>query len=88
MLLDLLTTGEELDRRNVFDIELLASRLIEATKWARSTAGLASLPIGYFGASTGGGAALVAASLSSTKVSAVVSRAGRPDLAGHAPPLV
>jgi predicted phosphoribosyltransferase/pimeloyl-ACP methyl ester carboxylesterase len=88
LLLDLLTTDEEADRRNVFDIELLASRLIEATRWARGTAELSSLPIGYFGASTGGGAALLAASLAPAGVSAIVSRGGRPDLAGNALPLV
>ena len=88
LLLDLLTTGQEADRRNVFDIELLASRLIEATEWARGTPELTGLPIGYFGASTGGGAALVAASMSPERVSAVVSRGGRPDLAGDALPLV
>ena len=88
LLLDLLSPQEETDRRNVFDIELLASRLIEATDWARSTRELAALSTGYFGASTGGGAALVAASLAPTKVSAVVSRGGRPDLAGEALPIV
>jgi len=88
LLLDLLSTDEESDRRNVFDIEMLASRLIEATDWARSTAELSSLPIGYFGASTGGGAALVAASMAPSAIAAVVSRGGRPDLAGDALPLV
>ena len=88
LLLDLLTTGEEADRQNVFDIDLLASRLIEATEWARSRPELSSLPIGYFGASTGGGAALAAASMAPADVSAVVSRGGRPDLAGNALPLV
>lgn len=88
LLLDLLSTKEESDRRNVFDIELLASRLIEATEWVRSMPELAPLPIGYFGASTGGGAALVAASMAPAGVAAVVSRGGRPDLAGDALPLV
>lgn len=87
LLLDLLSSEEEADRRNVFDIPLLASRLVEATRWARGTAGLAGLPIGYFGASTGGGAALAAAARA-TGVAAVVSRGGRPDLAGPALPLV
>jgi predicted phosphoribosyltransferase/pimeloyl-ACP methyl ester carboxylesterase len=88
LLLDLLTTAEEADRRNVFDIELLASRLAEATDWAHATPELATLPISYFGASTGGGAALVAASMAPERISAVVSRGGRPDLAGEALPLV
>lgn len=84
LLLDLLTADEEADRSNVFDIQLLASRLGEATRWVRSTPELAELPIGLFGASTGGGAALVAASQMSGEISAVVSRGGRPDLAGDA----
>lgn len=88
LLLDLLSSEEESDRRNVFDIELLASRVVEATEWAREQPDLAALPIGYFGASTGGGAALVAAAKSATHVSAVVSRGGRPDLAGDSLPLV
>ena len=68
LLLDLLSSEEESDRRNVFDIELLASRVVEATEWAREQPDLAALPIGYFGASTGGGAALVAAAKSPTHV--------------------
>lgn len=88
LLLDLLTPAEEADRRNVFDIDLLASRVIEATQWARERSGLSGLPIGYFGASTGGGAALAAAAMDPQHVSAVVSRGGRPDLAGDALPLV
>lgn len=88
LLLDLLSSEEETDRRNVFDIDLLASRLIEAIEWVRSTPKLASLPIGYFGASTGGGAALAAAAMKPKGVSAVVSRGGRPDLADRLLPLV
>lgn len=88
LLMDLLSPDEEADRRNVFDIELLASRVIEASSWARETAELSSLPIGYFGASTGGGAALAAAAMNPDQVSAVVSRGGRPDLAGNALPQV
>lgn len=84
LLLDLLTPAEEGDRRNVFDIDLLASRLVIATQWARRTAELARLPIGYFGASTGAGAALVAAARPGNNISAVVSRGGRPDLADDA----
>ena len=84
LLLDLLSPDEEADRRNVFDIELLATRVIEATEWARQMPQLSGLPIGYFGASTGGGAALAAAARNPEHVSAVVSRGGRPDLAGEA----
>lgn len=84
LLLDLLLPAEEDNRANVFDIPLLASRLLEATRWARSQPGIAQLPIGYFGASTGAGAALVAAADPYARIAAVVSRGGRPDLAGHA----
>lgn len=83
LLLDLLTPHEEQDRANVFDIALLASRLLRATGWARAQPGLKGLPIGYFGASTGGGAALLAAA-QDAGIAAVVSRGGRPDLAGAA----
>jgi len=88
LLLDLLSPEEEADRRNVFDIGLLASRLIEASKWVRGTPRLANLTIGYFGASTGGGAALEAAAANPTGVLAVVSRGGRPDLAERSLALV
>jgi putative phosphoribosyl transferase len=81
LLLDLLTLEEELDRSNVFDISLLADRLVAATRWARREPLLASLPIGYFGASTGAGAALWAAAELGDEIAAVVSRGGRPDLA-------
>lgn len=84
LLLDLLTPDEEQVRANVFDIGLLAKRLLSATRWAREQSHLAELPIGYFGASTGAGAALVAAGEAGDSVSAVVSRGGRPDLAGDA----
>lgn len=84
LLLDLLSPEEEANRQNVFDIGLLASRVIEATEWARCLPELSNLPIGYFGASTGGGAALAAAAMNPEHVSAVVSRGGRPDLAGNA----
>lgn len=82
LLLDLLTPVEEVDRSNVFDIGLLAGRLLDATRWLRSQSGLADLPVGYFGASTGAAAALWAAAESNAKISAVVSRGGRADLAG------
>lgn len=91
---DLLTDGEAADRRNVFDIGLLSSRLLRATDWVRSHRAVADLPVALFGASTGAAAALVAASDPSRPIAAVVSRGGRPDLAGrrldhvHAPTLL
>ncbi len=84
LLLDLLRPDEEGDRSKVFDIGLLASRLVSATRWARARPELAGLPIGYFGASTGAAAALVAAAELNGGIAAVVSRGGRPDLAGNA----
>ncbi len=81
LLFDLLTPDEELDRSNVFDIGLLAERLIAAVQWVDSEPELARLPLGLFGASTGAAAALVAAARLGTRVGAVVSRGGRPDLA-------
>jgi putative phosphoribosyl transferase len=81
LLLDLLTVEEERHRVNVFDIGLLAERLVAATRWAHSEPRLAELPIGYFGASTGAGAALAAAAELGDEIHAVVSRGGRPDLA-------
>jgi putative phosphoribosyl transferase len=86
LLLDLLTPQEEADRDNVFDIELLAGRLLVATYWAQNEPVLGDLPIGYFGASTGAGAALAAAADLGHEIAAVVSRGGRPDLAGAALP--
>lgn len=82
LLLDLLTVEEEARRANVFDVELLARRLVAVTDWVRVEPGCGGLPIGYFGASTGAAAALVAAAESTEPVAAVVSRGGRPDLAG------
>jgi pimeloyl-ACP methyl ester carboxylesterase len=84
LLLDLLTEREASDRRNVFDIPLLAGRMVEAVRFARSDAELSSLRIGLFGASTGAAAALVAAAQLPQELTAVVSRGGRPDLAGDA----
>jgi dienelactone hydrolase len=84
LLLDLLTEREACDRRNVFDIPLLAGRMVEAVRFARSDAELSSLRIGLFGASTGAAAALVAAAQLPQEIAAVVSRGGRPDLAGDA----
>ncbi len=82
LLLDLLTPAEEHDRANVFDIPLLARRLSAATDWLAGRADTATSAVGYFGASTGAAAALWAASGPSARVAAVVSRGGRPDLAG------
>ncbi len=78
---DLLTDAEAADRRNVFDIGLLANRLARATDWVRHHDAVAGLPVALFGASTGAAAALVAASAESQDIAAVVSRGGRPDLA-------
>jgi len=90
LLFDLLTKEEEaIDMRTRhlrFDIGLLAQRLIDATYWIKGD--LDYLQVGYFGSSTGGGAALVAAAELGETVGAVVSRGGRPDLAGDALPLV
>lgn len=82
VLFDLLTPDEESDRSNVFDIEMLAHRLVGVTRWLRHQPGFARLPVGYFGASTGAGAALWAAAEPDIDIAAVVSRGGRPDLAG------
>lgn len=81
LLFDLLSGDEEVMRANVFDVELLAERLIEVTEWIRTDPELAGLPVGYFGASTGAAAALQAAAAPDADVAAVVSRGGRPDLA-------
>ncbi len=81
LLFDLLTTAEEHDRANVFDVGLLAGRLVDATRWLRTQPAGRVLPIGYFGASTGAAAALWAATEPGTDVAAIVSRGGRPDLA-------
>jgi putative phosphoribosyl transferase len=83
LLADLLTEREARDRRLVFDIDLLASRLLACTRWIRQEGATGSLPPGYFGASTGAGAALVAAAEAGGEVRAVVSRGGRPDLASE-----
>ncbi len=80
LLFDLLTEEEAEDRENVFDIDFLAHRLSDATRWLRGHAVARQLPLGYFGASTGAAAALIAAA-NDPSVAAVVSRGGRPDLA-------
>jgi len=86
LLFDLLTTEEEYAERYTghlrFNIELLAERLLGASQWLRQEK--PALSLAYFGASTGGGAALVAEARSSLPISAIVSRGGRPDLAGEA----
>lgn len=88
LLIDLLTAEEEaVDDETAhlrFDIDLLADRLVDATDWLGEAEETHRLPVGYFGASTGGGAALVAAARRPNSVKAVVSRGGRPDLAGAA----
>ena len=92
LLFDLLTPEEEAvdvyTREHRFDIGLLAERLVYATKWAKQQKQTKDFRIGYFGSSTGGGAALVAAAELPDDIGAVVSRGGRPDLAGDALPKV
>jgi putative phosphoribosyl transferase len=81
LLIDLLTPDEAEDRRKVFDIDLLADRVLLAKAWLEQDARTKGLGIGYFGASTGAGAALQAAARDPSSIQAVVSRGGRPDLA-------
>lgn len=92
LLFDLLTREEEAEDERTralrFDIDLLADRLVTATKWIMTWPDTRHLPLGYFGASTGGGAALAAAARMGDAIGAVVSRGGRPDLAGDALPHV
>ena len=83
LLFDLLTAEEEDDRANVFNIDLLATRLVDAVAWLGREAMTAQFPVGLFGASTGAAAALVAAARLGEGIQAIVSRGGRPDLAGH-----
>ncbi len=83
LLFDLLTEEEEANRANVFDIGLLAGRLAQAVDWIDGDPQLRRLPLGLFGASTGAAAALVAAERLGNRIGAVVSRGGRPDLAGR-----
>jgi putative phosphoribosyl transferase len=83
LLIDLLTEDESGDRALVFDIDFLAERLLGATAWLRQNPETASLRIGYFGASTGAGAALEAAAREKRGIGAIVSRGGRPDLAAR-----
>lgn len=86
LLFDLLTPLEADDRANVFDVFMLADRLVKATQWLRGEYG--HLAVGYFGASTGAAAALWAAAAPEMRIGAVVSRGGRPDLAGDRLPEV
>lgn len=88
LLLDLLEEGEAEERSNVFDIELLADRLQSAASWLAAADNTQGLPVGYFGASTGAAAALVAAARNPQSAAAVVSRGGRPDLAEETLPAV
>lgn len=94
LLFDLLTEEESHTRANVFDLPLLAERLLAATSWLAHEPSAGELPVGYFGASTGAGAALIAAARMGDRVHAVISRGGRPDLARewlpevHAPTLL
>lgn len=84
LLFDLLTLEEEADRGNVFDIPLLAGRLADVVVWIGKQPTVGTLPLGLFGASTGAAAALVAAARLGIRIGAIVSRGGRPDLAGGA----
>lgn len=84
LLFDLLTEAEDQTYENRFDIELLTGRLVAVTNWARKNTLLKELPLGYFGASTGAASALRAAAHFKKQIAAVVSRGGRPDLAGSA----
>jgi pimeloyl-ACP methyl ester carboxylesterase len=84
LLFDLLSEEEAEDRKKVFDIPLLAERLLLATRWIGQRQETRDLPLGYFGASTGAAAALVAAARAEREIGAIVSRGGRPDLARSA----
>ncbi len=81
LLFDLLDVSEELDRRKVFDISLLAERFLTGVRWMQTESGMQGLRLGYFGASTGAAACLEAAAKEPKGVAAIVSRGGRPDLA-------
>src|SRR3989338_2632708 len=83
LLFDLLTRAEDQDYETRFDIALLTRRLLAATAWLQSNQNTQTLELGYFGASTGAAAALPAAAKMENKIAAVVSRGGRPDLAGE-----
>ncbi|MFY9830666.1 MAG: dienelactone hydrolase family protein, partial [Rhodoplanes sp.] len=82
LLFDLLTSREEASRANVFNIDLLAQRLVDAVRFIDREPSLSRLSLGFFGASTGAAAALAAAARLDERIDAIVSRGGRPDLAG------
>lgn len=82
LLMDLLTPEEDMNYQTRFDIPLLTERLLAATRWVKSEAQTHALPLGYFGASTGAAAALQSAAILGENICAVVSRGGRPDMAG------
>jgi putative phosphoribosyl transferase len=84
LLTDLLLPSEDEVYENRFNIALISDRLVKITEWTMKQSSLQLLPVGYFGASTGAAAALQAAAALGNKINAVVSRGGRPDLAGHA----
>lgn len=88
LLVDLLEESEDWDRQKVFDIDLLTNRLLANAHWLRQQPETRELMLGYFGASTGAGAALQAAAREPSEITAVVSRGGRPDLAMEYLPLV
>src|SRR5437762_6671130 len=88
VLADLLTTDEDADYENRFDISLLSKRLVKVTEWTQQHYQLKDLPVGYFGASTGAASALRASVHMDNHIKAIVSRGGRPDLTGNVLPLV
>lgn len=83
LLFDLLTIQEARDVANVFNIELLADRIVSGLKWIADQPIVGLLPVGLFGASTGAAAALIASTITQRQITAIVSRGGRPDLAGY-----
>ncbi len=88
LLLDLLTAEEDMIYENRFDIDLISQRMIDTTLWVKTNTQAKSLPIGYFGASTGSAAAIAASVIGIVKIDAIVSRGGRPDLVNEILPQV
>lgn len=88
LLLDLLTAEEDMTYKNRFDIDLISQRMIDTTLWVKTNTQAKSLPIGYFGASTGSAAAIAASVIGIVKIDAIVSRGGRPDLVNEILPQV
>ncbi len=88
LLLDLLTEEEDMTYENRFDIDLITRRMIDTTLWVKTNTRAESLPVGYFGASTGSAAAIGASIIGSVKIDAIVSRGGRPDLVNEILPQV